>query len=61
VHLDNALTDLAEAVERVSAAGAIASGSVTQHAFGRLAPMRDPFGHGFCLIEFNDVGYVGLG
>jgi predicted enzyme related to lactoylglutathione lyase len=57
VHLDIAVTDLAEAVERVSAAGAIASGSVTQHAFGRLAPMRDPFGHGFCLIEFNDLGY----
>jgi predicted enzyme related to lactoylglutathione lyase len=57
VHLDIAVTDLDAAVERVSAAGAIASGSVTEHAFGRLAPMRDPFGHGFCLIEFNDVGY----
>jgi predicted enzyme related to lactoylglutathione lyase len=57
VHLDLAVTDLAASVERVSAAGAVASGSVTEHAFGRLAPMRDPFGHGFCLIEFNDMGY----
>jgi len=57
VHLDIAVTDLAKAVERVSAAGAVASGSITDQAFGRLAPMRDPFGHGFCLIEFNDVGY----
>jgi predicted enzyme related to lactoylglutathione lyase len=57
VHLDIVVTDLDTAVARVSAAGAIASGSVTEHAFGRLAPLRDPFGHGFCLIEFNDVGY----
>jgi predicted enzyme related to lactoylglutathione lyase len=57
VHLDIAVTDLDAAVDRVRVAGATASGCVTEHAFGRLAPMRDPFGHGFCLIEFNGVGY----
>jgi predicted enzyme related to lactoylglutathione lyase len=57
VHLDIPVTNLDTAVERASAAGATASGSVTEHAFGRLAPLRDPFGHGFCLIEFNETGY----
>jgi predicted enzyme related to lactoylglutathione lyase len=57
VHLDIAVPDLDAAVERVSVAGATASGCVTEQAFGRLAPMRDPFGHGLCLIEFNAVGY----
>jgi predicted enzyme related to lactoylglutathione lyase len=57
VHLDIPVSDLDAAVRRASVAGATASGSISEHAFGRLAPMRDPFGHGFCLIEFNEVGY----
>jgi predicted enzyme related to lactoylglutathione lyase len=57
VHLDIAVTDLATAVEKAIAAGAAAPSFVTEHPFGRLAPMRDPFGHGFCLIQFNDTGY----
>jgi predicted enzyme related to lactoylglutathione lyase len=57
VHLDVPVTDLDEAVARASAAGASVSGPLASHVFGRLAPMRDPFGHGFCLIEFNAQGY----
>jgi hypothetical protein len=25
--------------------------------FGRLALFADPFGHGFCLVEFSPLGY----
>ena len=25
--------------------------------YGKLAMFADPFGHGFCLIEFNQEGY----
>ena len=25
--------------------------------YGKLAMFADPFGHGFCLIEFNAEGY----
>jgi hypothetical protein len=25
--------------------------------YGRLALVADPFGHGFCLIQFNERGY----
>ena len=57
VHLDITVEDLDTAVERAIAAGAARSGEETSHPYGRLAPMSDPFGHGFCLLEFSDLGY----
>ena len=42
---------------RALAAGASASGQVSRQPFGDIAPMRDPFGHGFCLIAFSEIGY----
>jgi hypothetical protein len=30
---------------------------VTEHAYGRLALLADPFGNGFCLLEFSGRGY----
>ena len=29
-------------------------------AYGRIAMLADPFGHGFCLLQFNDRGYDAL-
>jgi hypothetical protein len=29
-------------------------------AYGQLAMFADPFGHGFCLIQFNSAGYDAL-
>jgi predicted enzyme related to lactoylglutathione lyase len=57
VHLDLAVDDLDAAIARARAAGATASGEISRQAFGDIAPMRDPFGHGFCLIAFNAAGY----
>ncbi len=57
VHLDLPVTNLDVAVAKATAAGATNSGPVTSQIFGQLAPMRDPFGHGFCLIEFNSDAY----
>ncbi len=57
VHLDIAVDDLGSAIARAEAAGARPSGPSGTEAFGRIAPMRDPFGHGFCLIQFGDRGY----
>jgi hypothetical protein len=28
-----------------------------QHAYGRLALLHDPFGHGLCLLPFEGKGY----
>ena len=29
-------------------------------AYGRIAMLADPFGHGFCLLQFNGQGYDAL-
>ncbi len=57
VHLDFAVGDIVAAREQAMSAGAIAEGEITEHPYGRLALMTDPFGNGFCLLQFNDRGY----
>ena len=57
VHLDFVVDDIAAALERARAAGATVESNVTTHAYGRLALLADPFGNGFCLIEFRGGGY----
>ncbi len=57
VHLDFVVTDLAAALARARAAGATLEGDVRTAAWGRIATLADPFGHGFCLIEFLNRGY----
>jgi len=57
VHPDFAVDDLEPAVARALAAGAIQEGDIVELPYGRQAMFADPFGHGFCLIEFNAQGY----
>jgi predicted enzyme related to lactoylglutathione lyase len=57
VHLDFAVPDLAAAVARATAAGAVLESPVTSRDWGKIAMLADPFGHGFCLIEFSQRGY----
>lgn len=57
VHLDFVVTDIAAALARACSAGASLEGEVHSHKWGRIAMMADPFGHGFCLIEFLGRGY----
>jgi catechol 2,3-dioxygenase-like lactoylglutathione lyase family enzyme len=57
LHLDFIVPDIALAVQRAIAAGASLEGGVTTSAWGKLALMADPFGHGFCFIEFLGRGY----
>ena len=57
VHLDFVVENLAVAVERAVAAGAVLEGEQETHRWGRIAHLADPFGHGFCLIEFLGRGY----
>lgn len=57
VHLDFVVDDIDAAVARALAAGAIADGPITDHPYGRLAMFADPFGHGFCLLQFVGDGY----
>ena len=60
VHPDFTVADLDTAVARALAAGAMQEGETLTLPYGRQAMFADPFGHGFCLIEFNDAGYDAL-
>jgi predicted enzyme related to lactoylglutathione lyase len=45
------------AVQRAVAAGARLEKPPVTHKWGKLALMADPFGHGFCFVQFLGRGY----
>lgn len=57
VHLDFVVEDLESAVQRAVTAGARLEVPVSIARWGKLALMADPFGHGFCLLQFLGRGY----
>lgn len=57
VHLDFAVDEISAAVERAQAAGARLEGEIQSFSWGRQATLSDPFGHGFCLLQFSSGGY----
>ncbi|HEY7657601.1 MAG TPA: VOC family protein [Burkholderiales bacterium] len=57
VHLDFEVADVSAAVERAVAAGAKLEGEIQSFSWGRQATLSDPFGHGFCLLQFSSRGY----
>lgn len=57
LHLDFVVSDLDTALARALAAGAVLEAPPSQHGYGRLALLHDPFGHGFCLLQFQGRGY----
>jgi predicted enzyme related to lactoylglutathione lyase len=60
IHPDIAVDDLDRAVARAVGAGATLEQPARAAPYGRIAMLADPFGHGFCLIEFNARGYDAL-
>ena len=57
VHLDFTVDDITAAIERAVSAGALLDGKVQSYPWGHLATLSDPFGHGFCLLQFTGQGY----
>ena len=57
VHLDFVVEDIRVAVKRAQAAGAVLERDVTTHDYGLLALLADPWGNGFCLLQFTGRGY----
>jgi predicted enzyme related to lactoylglutathione lyase len=57
VHLDFVVEDIDLAVDKSVAAGARLEKPTTMHKWGKLALMADPFGHGFCFVQFLGQGY----
>ena len=57
VHLDFVVEDIDSAVQRAISAGAQLEQPTAIHNWGKLALMSDPFGHGFCFVQFLGRGY----
>jgi predicted enzyme related to lactoylglutathione lyase len=57
VHFDVVVQDVRAAVLKAEAAGAQLEMEIRTHSWGHIAHMADPFGNGFCLIEFIGRGY----
>jgi hypothetical protein len=57
VHLDFVVDDLAAAAERAIRTGAKQESECVDWRGSRCITFSDPFGHGFCLIEFDGETY----
>jgi predicted enzyme related to lactoylglutathione lyase len=60
LHLDFIVDDIEQAVTRAVAAGATLEAPPEQASYGTLARLSDPFGNGFCLLQFSAQGYDAL-
>ena len=57
VHVDFVVDDIGAAVDRALAAGAKRESACVEWRGSKCVTFSDPFGHGFCLIEFSGDGY----
>jgi predicted enzyme related to lactoylglutathione lyase len=57
VHLDFVVDEIEPAVDRAVSTGARLEQPIARHKWGKLALMADPFGHGFCFVQFLGRGY----
>jgi lactoylglutathione lyase len=57
IHCDVVVDDLDAALVRAIAAGAVQEGVTREAAWGRIVQLADPFGHGWCLLQFRGRGY----
>lgn len=57
VHLDFVVADIQAGMERALHAGANLDRPLQTNDWGHVAMMSDPFGNGFCLLEFIGGGY----
>src|ERR1700677_325429 len=57
VHIDVVVDDLEPALARAVAAGAKVESQTQVHVWGKIAILSDPFGNGFCLLQFLGRGY----
>lgn len=57
VHLDFVVDDIEQAAQRAIAAGAVRESECVEWLDSKCITFSDPFGHGFCLIEFARETY----
>ena len=59
VHIDFVVDDIARAAQRAVDAGATRETECVEWRGSKCITFSDPFGHGFCLIEFAQKTYAG--
>jgi predicted enzyme related to lactoylglutathione lyase len=57
IHLDFVVDEIEPAVQRAIEAAARLEQPIATYQWGKLALMADPFGHGFCFVQFLRRGY----
>jgi len=57
VHLDFVVENIESAIQTAIAVGARLEKPIATNKWGKLALMADPFGHGFCFVQFVGRGY----
>jgi uncharacterized glyoxalase superfamily protein PhnB len=57
VHIDMVVDNVEATLARAVAAGAKVETDIHVAAYGKIAMLSDPFGHGFCLVQFLGRGY----
>ncbi len=57
VHFDVVVDDIWQATERAISAGAVIETECNEWRESKCMTFSDPFGHGFCLIEFERDSY----
>ncbi len=57
LHIDVVVDDLESALARALRAGAVQEGDIREAEWGRIVQIADPFGHGWCLLQFLGHGY----
>jgi predicted enzyme related to lactoylglutathione lyase len=58
VHIDFVVDDVEQAALRAIAAGAVRESECVEWRGSKCITFSDPFGHGFCLIEFAGDTYA---
>lgn len=57
VHLDIVVPDLKAALAQATAAGMRPDTPIRQAHWGHIVTLSDPWGHGWCLLQFVGRGY----
>lgn len=57
MHLDMVVDDVDAALARAEAVGFRREGGVRDQIWGRIVQIADPWGHGWCLLQFVGRGY----
>lgn len=57
IHPDYVVKNIATACEQAVAAGARQETPIRHFAWGKLVTLSDPFGNGFCLVQFPGEPY----